>query len=115
MPSRLCCGGVRSWPGCSRIGVDYLQVGPDIEIARGHLVCADEDVTAVASSAINTDGVLAGVRSRGVESNLSTLVAVWRIRRPGSLIPAILEALRDLGNGEGRKSQRKKSGLTKHV
>ena len=72
-------------------------------------------MTAVASSAINTDRVLAGVRSRGIERDLSTLVAVWRIRCPGSLIPTILEALRDLGNGEGRKSQREKSGLTKHV
>lgn len=72
-------------------------------------------MTAVASSAINTDGVLAGVRSRGVESDLSTLVAVWRIRRPGSLIPAVLEALGDLSNSEGRKSQCEKSGLTKHV
>jgi hypothetical protein len=98
-----------------RTGGKYLQVGPDIKIARGHLVCADEDVTAVTSRAINTDGVLAGVRSRGVESDLSTLVAVWRIRCPGSLIPAILKAFRDLGNGEGRKSQREKSGLTKHV
>lgn len=115
MPLPLCCGGVRSWYGCNRTGFKYLQVGPDIEIARRNLVRADEDVTAVASSTIDTDGVLAGVRSRGVESDLSTLVAVWRIRRPGSLIPAVLEALRDLGNSEGRKSQREKSGLTKHV
>lgn len=106
---------VRSWPGCNRTGVKSLQVGPDIEIARGHLVCADEDMTAVASSAINTDGVLAGVRSRGIERDLSTLVAVGRICCPGRLIPAVLEALRDLSNSEGRKSQREKSGLTKHV
>ena len=72
-------------------------------------------MTAVASSAINTDRVLAGVRSRGVESDLSTLVAVWRIRCPSCLVPAVLEALRDLGNGKGRKGKREKSGLTKHV
>ena len=106
---------VRPWPGCTRTGVKSLQVGPDIEIARGHLVCADENVTAVSSSTINTDGVLASVRSRGVERDLSTLVTVGRIRCPGSLIPAILEALRDLSNSEGRKSQREESGLTKHV
>ena len=72
-------------------------------------------MAAVASSAINTDRVLAGVRSRGVKGDLSTLVAVWRIRCPRCLIPAVLEALRDLSNGEGRKSQRKKSGLAEHV
>ena len=72
-------------------------------------------MTAVAPSAINTDGVLAGVRSRGIERDLSTLVTVGRIRCPGSLIPAVFEALRDLGNGEGRKGKREKSGLTKHV
>lgn len=92
-----------------------LQVGPDIYISCGDLGSTNEYVSTVASSTINTDRVLAGVGSRGIERDLSSLVAVWGICLPSVLIPALLKTLRDLSNGKRRKSKRKESGLTQHV
>lgn len=91
-----------------------LQVGPDVYIASRHLVGTYEDVSAVSSSTINTDGVFASVSRGGIERDLSTLVAVRRIRCPSALVPSLLEPLRDLSNSERRKSERKESSLTKH-
>lgn len=72
-------------------------------------------MSAVSTSAINPDGVLASVGSRGVERNFSPLVAVRRVSGPCGLVPALLEAFRYLRNGEWRKSKREKSGLAQHV
>ena len=42
------------------------QVGSDIDVTCGHLFGAYEDVPAVATGAINPDGVLASVGSRDI-------------------------------------------------
>lgn len=91
-----------------------LQVCPDIYIPRGYLVRAHKDVPTVPTCTVNADRVLARVRSCAVQRDLAALVAVGRVRGPGRLVPALLEALGDLGDGEGRKRQREESGLAEH-
>lgn len=91
-----------------------LQVGPDINVPRRHLVRADENVSAVATSAINPDRVLAGVGSGAVEGDLPTLVAIRCVGSPRGLVPALLEAFRDLRNSKGRNCKRKKRSVAEH-
>ena len=93
----------------------YVQPGSDVKVTCGNLVCTHEDVSAVSTSAIDPDGVLASMSSCCVQCDLPSLVAVRCVCGPSGLVPAILEALGDLGNGERCQSKCKKSGLTQHV
>lgn len=95
------------------LGVD-LQPCPHVNIAAGDLRCANEDMAAVSARTVDADGVLARVSSGGVQRHFTTLVAVPRICGPRSLVPAALEALGDLGDGEGRDRQSEKSSLSVH-
>lgn len=72
-------------------------------------------MTAVSTSAVDPDGVLASVGSCRVQRNFSSLIAVGGVCGPGGLVPAVFESLGDLGNGEGCKSKCKKSGLAQHL
>lgn len=99
----------------SKSGRGDLHPSPDINVTTGNLCRAEEDVSAVATRAINPDGVLASVSGRGVESNLSTLVAVCRIGWPCCLVPSAFESFGDLAQGKGEKGKGEKSGLTEHL
>jgi len=71
-------------------------------------------VSAVATCTIYPHGVLAAVGGGAVKADFATLAAVGRVGRPGGLVPSALEALRDLGKGEGEESKGEKSGLVEH-
>lgn len=62
----------------------------------------------VAARAVDSDRVLARVRSRRIERDFAALVTVKSVGGPCRLIPAVLEALGDLGerrSGEQCKSE----------
>jgi hypothetical protein len=77
-----------------------LQVRPHIDISGWDLCRANEDVSAVTSRTIDTNGVLPGVRCRAIERDFPSLAAVLSVRRPGSLVPAVFKALGYLGSGQ---------------
>ena len=54
------------------------------------------------------------MRRRGIQGDFAALVAAWSVRRPRRLVPATLEALGHLGDGEGRDGQSQKRSLTEH-
>jgi hypothetical protein len=94
----------------------HLQVRPDIEVAAGNFRRADENVTAEATCAVDSDRVLTRVSCGGVQSDLAALIAVGSIYRPCRLVPAAFKAFGYLGNGGWcqREHGCKKSGLSKH-
>ena len=51
---------------------------------------------------------------RRVQRDLTALAAVGGVRRPRRLVPAALESLIDLGEGEGEKRKRQESCLAEH-
>lgn len=80
-----------------------IQVGADVEVALGDIgSIAKEDVTAISTAAGNLERVLARVSGRAVESDGAALVTIRRIDWPQCLVPAILEAVRDLSKGAGK-------------
>jgi hypothetical protein len=95
---------------------ENLQPSPDIDIATRNLRRTNEDMSTVAPRTIDPDRVLARVSRRGIERDLTTLAAVQSVGRPSRLIPSVLEALGDLGNGRSWKQRkREEGGLTEHV
>jgi hypothetical protein len=95
--------------------VGVLQVRPHVNIAGRNLRRANEYMSTIAASSVHTDRVLARVRSRGIKRNFPSLTAVLGIRRPGGLVPPILEALGHLSGGNRRKSsQSEECGLSEH-
>lgn len=78
-------------------GLIDLHISPDIEVAARDVVCAEENMAAVTTSAVNPDGVLATVGGRAVEGYLAALVAVRSINGPRRLVPSALEVVGDLG------------------
>jgi hypothetical protein len=91
-----------------------LQVRPHVDISSWDLRRANKYVTTVAARAIDTDGVLASMCGRAVERDFASLTAVLCVGWPGSLIPAILKPLGNLGDSEGRDGQSEESGLGEH-
>ena len=98
------------------MALSNLQPCPDVDISARNLRCADEDVSTVATSTIDPDGVFASVGLCAVKGNFAALVAVSCIRGPCGLVPTAFEAFGDLGNGERgeREREREKSGLSDH-
>lgn len=99
--------------GCTIL--EDLHVRPDINIAAGHFGCAEEDVSAVATSTIHSDRVLPAVGGRAVQGDLTTLITVLRVGRPCGLIPSALEVVRGLAKCERHESKSEEGGLAEHV
>ena len=94
-----------------------LHPSPDIEIAAaGDLGGAEEDVPAVAASAVNPDRVLSAVGGRAIKGHRAALAAVGRVGGPRRLVPSALEVARDLGGREGGEAEgeAEEGGLAEH-
>jgi hypothetical protein len=98
-----------------RLNRVILHPGPDINITTGNGISTKELVSAETVGATSDlDGVATTVTSGLVKNDLSTLIAVRRIRGPSNLIPAVLEILSDLAEGERKHRKCSKSNLAKH-
>lgn len=92
-----------------------LHPSSDIDMALGNSIGSEELVSAeTIGSTSDLDRVLSTVRSSLVKLNATALIAVRRISRPSDLIPATLEILSDLAEGEGQHRECSKGNLTKH-
>lgn len=93
---------------------NHLHPSPHVDITTGDLGCSKENVSTISAGTIDSHGVLAGMSSCGVESDLPSLAAIGRVCRPCCLIPATLEALGDLGQRGRYESESEESDLVEH-
>ena len=91
-----------------------LHESPDVNITAWDFGSAEENVSTIATRAINPHGIFAAVGGGAVKSDFTALIAVSGVGGPCRLVPSAFEALRDLGKGEWKESKHEKSRLGKH-
>lgn len=84
---------------------DNLHPSAHVDITAGHSRRAEEDMTAIATGTGDLHRGAAAVRRARVEADAASLVAVGRVDCPLGLVPAALEAIRDLGGREGEETR----------
>lgn len=58
-------------------------------------------MAAISACSIDAERVLACMRGRSIECDFAALIAVWSVRRPCRLVPAVFKPLGNLGIGYG--------------